>query len=209
MAFENLTSRIKNTVNNFKEDQAQKKINEEARKQKIISGQIEPIQVIVNLEPSENAFAEFVAKRMAIVDNVIENTVSRSKKKGVITRAVVGGVLLGPLGAVGGAATAGNKGTSRTSQQTISKLEIIDNGSLVLTNKRIIFLGRSTLTLPYEKLLSVSFGKTLLGNKLVVKYDGMLKDEHFILNGEKAKDIELYYHGINKHLLLDKISVNR
>lgn len=202
MAFEKFTSSIKKKINDYKDEQARKKAEEEARQQKILSGQIEPVQVVVSLEPNEKAYVELAAKRMAIVDRVIEKTVSKSKKKGVVTRAVVGGALLGPLGALGGAATAGSKGNATTTQETVSKMEAVDSGSLVLTNKRLMFVGQNIVSLPYSKLIAVSFANTLGGKKLMVKYEGMLKDENYVVSGEKAKDTELYYKGITSKLML-------
>lgn len=204
MAFEKFTAGVKKRINDYKDEQARKKAEEEARQQKILAGEIEPVQVIVNLEPNEKAYAEFGAKRMAVVDRVVEKTVSKSKKKGVVTRAVVGGVLLGPLGALGGAATAGSKGNSTTTQETVSKLEAVDTGSLILTNKRLVFMGQNLVSLPYDKLLAVSFAGSMGGKKLIVKYEGMLKDEHYVVSGEKAKDTELYYKGITEKLLIQE-----
>lgn len=204
MAFEKFTAGVKKKINDYKDDQARKKAEEEARQQKILAGEIEPVQVIVNLEPNEKAYAEFGAKRMAVVDRVVEKTVSKSKKKGVVTRAVVGGVLLGPLGALGGAATAGSKGNSTTTQETVSKLEAVDTGNLILTNKRLVFMGQNLVSLPYSKLLAVSFANSMGGKKLIVKYEGMLKDEHYVVSGDKAKDTELYYKGITDKLMLQE-----
>lgn len=120
----------------------------------------------------------------------------------MITRAVVGGVLLGPLGAVGGAATAGSKNNSTTTQETVSRLQQVDKGSLIFTNKRMMFIGTGVVSLPYDKLIAVSFGSTMTGKKITVKYEGMLKDEHYVISGDKAKDTELYYRGITEKLLL-------
>ena len=204
MAFEKLTSNIKKKINDYKDEQARKKAEEEARQQKILSGQIEPVQVVVGLEQNEKAYVELGAKHMAVVDRIIEKTVGKTKKKGVVTRAVVGGVLLGPLGALGGAATAGSKGNSTTTQETVSKLEVVDNGSLILTNKRLMFVGQNVVSLPYSKLVAVSFGNSMTGKKLFVKYEGMLKDEQYVISGDKAKDTELYYKGITDKLLLSE-----
>ena len=113
-------------------------------------------------------------------------------------------MLLGPLGALGGAATAGSKGNSTTTQETVSKLEVVDNGSLILTNKRLMFVGQNVVSLPYSKLVAVSFGNSMTGKKLFVKYEGMLKDEQYVISGDKAKDTELYYKGITDKLLLSE-----
>lgn len=215
MAFEKFTSNMKKRINDYKDEQARKKAaeaarqqkmlaEEEARQQKILSGAIEPVQLTINLDPNEKAYADFGAKRMAIVDRIIEKTVTKSKKKGVVTRAVVGGVLLGPLGALGGAATAGSKGNSTTTQETVSKVETVDSGTLLLTNKRIMFMGQNIVSLPYSKLLAISFEDTVGGKKMIVKYEGMLNHEHYVVNGEKAKDTELYYRGITDKLLLQE-----
>ena len=206
MVFDNLQASIKKKVKNYKDEQARKKAEEEARQEKILSGDIEPIKVVVSLEPQEKAYVELSAKRMAVVDRIVEKTTGKTKKKGVVGRAVVGGVLLGPLGALGGAATAGSKGNSTTTQHTASKMEVVDDGSLVLTNKRLMFIGQNIVTLPYNKILAVSFTNNISGKKLLVKYEGMLKDEQYAVSGEKAKDTELYYQGITKNLMLRETS---
>jgi hypothetical protein len=213
MAFKEFRARYKVAATEYKEKQALKRATTEARKQAIkaaeearieaiLSGNIEPIQVVVNLQLDEKAYADFGAKRMAVVDSIIEKTVGKSKKKGVVTRALVGGVLLGPLGAVGGAATAGSKNDSVTTQQTVSKLQVVDTGSLIFTNKRIVFVGNNVLSLTYDQLVAVNFDKTRAGAKLNLKYEGMLKGEHFIVGGDKARDTELYFKGITEKLLL-------
>jgi hypothetical protein len=213
MAFKEFRARYKAAAAEYKEKQALKKATAEAQKQAmkaaedariqaILSGNINPVQVVVNLQPDEKAYADFGAKRMGIVDTVIQKTVGKSKKKGVLSRAVVGGVLLGPLGAVGGAATAGSKNNSVTTQQTVSKLQIVDTGSLIFTNKRIVFVGNNVLSLKYDQLIAVNFDKTRTGMKLHLKYEGMLESEHFVVGGEKAKDTELYFKGITEKLLV-------
>lgn len=191
-----LLDKIKGSVDSYRADQEQKRSDEESRKQKILSGNIEPIAINFNLDSGEKAFLELKAERMALVTT----TVVHEKKKGVIGRAVVGGLLLGPLGALGGAATAGSQSTHKNTE----KVGRIDSGKLVFTNKRVIFVGKEAFSLPYSEVLAVGFSSnSFLGsNKLELKYQGMKGGEYFAVSGSRAADTELYYKGITTHLKL-------
>lgn len=172
---------------------------EKERQQKILTGNIKPIVVSMNLRPDEKAYLELSAIRMASVDSVIEHSVGKSKKKGgnVVGRAIVGGVLLGPVGALGGAVTAKSKNSSTTTQQVVSKIEKVDSGQLILTNKRFIFLGNNNvISLTYPEIIATSFS----GNNATIKYSGMLNSEHYVVHGPTATDTQLYYSGITQHI---------
>lgn len=195
-----LTDKLKKAVSDYQADKAQKRADEEQRQNKILAGNIAPISILVNLEPNEVAYLELPANRMATVERIEEYTTGKTKKKGVLTRAVVGGVLLGPLGALGGAATAGSKGNSKTIQKTVSRVERVDTGKLIFTNKRLVFLGNYVFSLPYQNIVGAEFSGGLGGSKLALKYQEMLNGEHFILSGPNAKDSELYYKGITANL---------
>lgn len=181
------------------EEKARQVALEEARQQKILAGNIKPITVSMNLQADEKAYLELSANRMASVDSIIEHSVGNDKKKGgsVVGRAIVGGVLLGPLGALGGAATAKSKNSSTTTQQVVSKMEQVDSGRLILTNKRFIFVGNNNvISLTYPEIIATSFS----GNNATIKYNGMLNSEHFVVHGPAASDTQLYYSGITQHI---------
>ena len=185
-----------------KEEKARQVALEQARQQKILAGDIAPIVVSVNLQPDEVAYLGLTARRMASVDSIVEQTVGKSKKKHVVGRAVVGGVLLGPLGALGGAATAGSKNKSTTTQQTVSSMKQVDSGQMLLTNKRFIFIGNNNIiSLTYPEIIATSFN----GSKASIKYDGMLNSEYFEVFGPTANDTPLYYKGITQHIVKSAI----
>lgn len=201
-----IIANISNRYQKFREDQAKKKeetrkleekrkLEEDARVNKILSGEIAPISTNFNLEKDEICYFLISAKRMAIIDHIQEYTENKIKKKGVIGRAIVGGVLLGPLGALGGAATAGSKGKTTVHQKVVPTLEMIDNGLLALTNKRVLFIGSNMISLLYESIPLVEFpSKT----KVIIKYPAMERGEYFEINGPNVKDIEIYYKGIRR-----------
>lgn len=203
MGFKDFTNKIQKAAQDYKEHQVEKKEAEDARQQSILAGQIAPVQVNFNLLPGEQAYLSLSAKRMANVDHVIEKTTGKTKKKGVITRGVVGGVLLGPVGMVAGAATAGSRVNTQTVQETTTKHEVVDSGTLLFTNQRLIFAGNNIMALPYQNILAYSFnGNKMTGFKFAFKYENMLPNEQFVVSGEAAKDAELYYKGITAHLLV-------
>lgn len=175
---------------------------EQVRQQKILAGDIRPIAVSMNLQADEKAYLELSANRIASVDSIVEHSVGKSKKKGVVGRAIVGGVLLGPLGALGGAATAKSKNSSTTTQQVVSNMERVDSGQLILTNKRFIFVGNNNvISLTYPEIIATSFN----GNKATIKYNGMLNSEYFEVHGPTANDTQLYYSGITQHIVKSAI----
>ncbi|GEM_PF-955502 len=192
-----LFDKAKEAYKQHQDEKARLAAAEEARKQKILNGELVPLTVTTNLQPNEVAYLELTARRMASVDSVIQETVGKSKKKHVVGRAVVGGVLLGPLGALGGAATAGSKQASVTTEKTVSEIKLVDSGQVLFTNQRFIFLGNndSVISLPYAEIVAAGFS----GKQVKLKYAGMLSGEYYEVFGNGAKDTELYYTGITQH----------
>lgn len=178
-----------------------KKAAAEAHKQSIVDGNIEPIVPSIKLKQGERAYVEFSAKRRAIVTTTVQRTVEKTKKKGGITRAVVGGALLGPVGAVVGATTAKSKGNSIGYTEDIESLNDIDQGIFVLTDQRMLFVGQEIVSIPYDELIGVKFENTITGAEISVKYAGMLKGEQYFLSGKEAKLSKMYYQAITEKLL--------
>ena len=177
-----------------------KKAAAEAHKQSIIDGDIKPIVPSVNLKSGEKAYVEFSAKRRAIVTTTIQRTVEKTKKKGGITRAVVGGALLGPVGAVVGATTAKSKGNSVGYSENVENLSNIDEGVLLFTNQRLLFVGQEITSIPYDELVGIKIDNTITGAEISVKYAGMLKGEQYFISGKEAKLSKLYYQAITEKL---------
>lgn len=172
-----------------------------ARQKNIAAGNFQGIKSTINLQPKEEAFIELPAVRMASVESVIQETVGTSKKKHGITRTVVGGVLLGPVGAVAGAATAGGTSKSTTVQRTVSSMQQIDTGILVFTNMRMIFMGnKNIISLTYPEIVATGFSNMAA----TIKYAGMMDGEYYVLQGPQAGDAQHYYTGITTAKLLGK-----
>jgi hypothetical protein len=154
------------------------------------------------LGAGEAAYAVFPAKRQALVERIQEFTTGRSKKSGGISRAIVGGVLLGPVGAVVGGATAGSKINTRTHQIRSEVLTPIDKGEVLLTNRRMLFVGNEIVSMPYGNLLSISLHRInrlmLKGYRLDVKYEAMKKGECYLLEEETGGDFQRSYESVTK-----------
>lgn len=171
------------------------------RKELILAGAIEPIKVSAKLRPKEKAYIVINAKRTAAIDRTVEVTSGKSKRKGVLTRGIVGGVVFGPVGALAGAVTAGSKTNSKTTQKTTTKFEFIDAGELIFTNQRVLFVGnKEIISLPYNTLIDYKFGRGLLGRTFEPRYEGMLSHESYVLSGPTAHEAELFYRGITLNL---------
>jgi hypothetical protein len=208
MGFKNIANKLSQSAQDYadkqkvlKQEREEEKerlvLAEQERKNRILNGDIQPINLFINLNQDEKPYAEFNAKRLAMVEEVVQHTTVKTKKKGVASRAIVGGVLLGPLGALGGAATAGSKGNSVTTQNVTQSVKAVDTGQLILTNQRVLFIGNNIVSIPYGNILAFSFESRLKGIELLtLKYPEMLPSESYAITGSTAKDAELYYMGI-------------
>jgi len=201
-----VSSKIKENYQQMKVDIAQKKAdddakalvkkeNELARKIAISSGNILPIIVNCNLQENENAYISYPAQRVALVSHTV--TTQIHKRKGTVGRAIVGGVLLGPLGALGGAVTAGSK--TKVNEKTTEKSEVIDTGSLILTNKRTLFIGKNqVVSMQNEKTLNILVDDGFSTRKVTIQYPEMMKGEAYKISGPDIKDLDLYIEGMKK-----------
>jgi hypothetical protein len=218
MNFSNIKSLIKTKSQRFKSylEQKQKeraanikRLNEErrieeekerVRKEKLEKGLIQPIQVTMNLQENEKAYAMYRAKRYAYVTYNYEKTTGKNVKKGVAGRSLVGGILFGVPGAIIGGATAGSKYESKTEQYTREYLELIDQGNFILTNKRLLFIGgKNVVNLSHDEILSI---ERYSNRKYSIKYTAMLDREYFELSGDHTEELNLYYKAVttNKDL---------
>lgn len=176
----------------------------EERKELILAGAIEPIDVSAKLKRGEKAYISLNAKRTASIDHQVEITKGGSKRKGVLTRGVVGAVITAPtgfglVGGILGAATAGSRTKSQTTQKTVTKFEFIDAGELIFTNQRVLFVGnKEIISLPYDALIDYKFGRNLLGRTFEPRYEGMLSHESYVLSGPAAKEAPLFFEGIQR-----------
>ncbi len=195
-------------INDYQKEMEEIKIKEQKEEEeliaKIISGNIPPVTLdfAVKFDPKEVPYISYSANRKALIEYIEEHTEGKSQKTGVFGRAIVGSVLLGPVGMLAGAATAGGKQKSTTTQKKIEVTDVVDVGQLILTNKRLLFIGKGVLSLPYKEIISASFDTS--DEEIYLKYAGMLKDEHFdlSLSGPSSKYAKYYFEGITKHLLL-------
>jgi hypothetical protein len=179
----------------------------EERKELILAGNIEPIAVSTKLQKNEKAYTVIKAKRTATIDEVVEHTTGQSKRKGVLSRGVVGAVITAPLGlslvgGIVGAATAGNKTNSKTTQKIVTKYQIVDTGELIFTNRRMLFMGnKEIISLDYDDLIDYKFGRNLLGHTFAPRYHEMLPHESFLLSGPSAAEAGLFFEGITQNLV--------
>ena len=192
MAKESFSDRFKSALVNQLADVANKTAIEDESVIEAREGKLKPLEVKIALNLGEAAFTEYPCKRTATVDRIEEKTVSSTKKKGVLGRAVVGGALVGGVGAIVGAVSAGSKTNAKTTQETVSSEETLDQGHLYFTNSRLLFVGNEIVSVDYKSLISIEFKMTLAGCRMELKYPGMLKNETFVIPGRdglNAKDM--------------------
>lgn len=185
-------NKTKQMIDDKKKEMEDKKAAEAARILSIKEGNFDPIDVEFTLEDGEEAYLKIPAERFAKVETVVQQTFENTKRKGTLGRAVVGGVLLGPLGAVAGAATAKKQTTGHTSEEVISSIKSQGAGTLLFTNKRFLFVASNILSIPYTDVVSVEFKL----NRAYIHYNGMMDSEYFQLKCSFLPDLPYYYEGI-------------
>jgi hypothetical protein len=198
MKLKDLTSSLKQSAQSYKDSKDEKAQLELARQNEIASGRIEPIETAIKLLEGEKAYIVLPARKMANIETTVSHTTGKTKKKHGISRAIVGGVLLGPIGAGVGAVTAGGKTNSKTTHQKITQLGVVDNGSLILTDQRAIFIGNEVNSITYKQMLTLDLAGKPNYRKLEMKYEGMAPGEHYIVNGHLSKDLPFYLKGIKQ-----------
>ncbi len=156
----------------------------------------------VKLEADEQVYAEFKAYRAG--------NVASFKTKGAGVGLGIGAV---GVGVGGGESVAGKK------------FQVVATGQLLLTNKRMIFVGDSFVQIPYNTIHVINFKKSSqttkykwqqLWNKtkgnpfaqysiptfrktfiMTVLYDGGLDNEQYMVTSKNAREIEVTYDTVS------------
>lgn len=160
----------------------------------ILSGKLKPIQSSINLKDGEHAYYEFETDRIADREH------TTSHQTGYARSPLIKGGLL-----------RGNTQISTTVTQSHRyKNEVVDHGVMIITNLRILFLGKEAVSIYYPELLSIHFPNPAKPHypdiKLTmdVRYPKMLKNESYILHDPQP---ELYFRGIMRNIKKDKSDV--
>jgi hypothetical protein len=127
-----------------------------------------PPEVPFNLFPQERAIysdSATIVYRGGTREVPFGHDSGISKTSGGVTGAIVGGLLLGPVGAVAGYA-ASNKKTVTNTKSAMTRREAIieaEPGTLSVTNQRLVFIGEKGLTIETrtEAILQISVVATL------------------------------------------------
>lgn len=185
------TNQISNTLADQKVKYEDKKEQERKRRFAILSGNIKPIQISFHLKAGEHAYFQIKADRMADRDYVESHTTGDARSP-----FIQGGLLRGNTSI-----------STETRQERITKTEIIDSGELLLSNIRMLFIGKEVISIPYDDILSVEFfpNPRFDTTTISVKYPTMIKNECYDL--EKKNDAKLYYEGIMRLIGWDKSNI--
>lgn len=127
----------------------------------IALNQLKEIQpsIIIKLTEGEKVYGEFVVNHAPRLASVTSTSDINQHKAGGIARALGGGLIAGPIGAVAGAMTAGVRGTTETMATTTKDNQIIDQGLLFFTSDRILFIGQDITSIPYSLIVLARFEK--------------------------------------------------
>lgn len=199
-------SKTKESIADQKAKYDEQKEQERKRRFSILSGNIKPIQSSFHLQPEEHAYCEIKADRMADNQYLVSYTTGITEKQGVIGRSIAGSLIYGKAGAVIGGTTARGVTTSTTSQERKTRTETIDNGTLLFTNKNILFVGKEVVKIPYDEILSIEFNPISFNStSMIVKYPTMVKNESYKV--DMNTHIDLYYQGVMRTIGKDKSKV--
>lgn len=176
---------------------------------------LQPIQpsIAVTLQPDEEVYGEYKAIRGGFVDSFT------NKSGNGLLRAAAGGVLFGGAGAVVGAVT----GSRNSESVADKKYQLVDLGKLLITNKRIVFVGQGFIQIPHGTAHTLGFQKASfsqieqyrkMANKkaktfkdislwripsfrkpivLSMLYEGGLNGEEYIITDKKADEAKDCY----------------
>jgi hypothetical protein len=106
------------------------------------------------LEADEKAI--FVGSALRVYDDgTYESPIGKvtSKTSGGLPGALLGGLLLGPVGAVAGYAVSKKTTTTAPLRTLTLKKEKRDSGKLVITSKRLVFLGSEVVSISMSSVL--------------------------------------------------------
>lgn len=201
----NIKKQVNETITEQKAKYEAEKDQERKRRFAILSGNLKPIKTSFHLNEGEHAYFEFQTKRFADNEYLQTNTTGNTKRKGTVKRALVGDLLFGKVGAVIGGVTGGSETNYQTSQQRITKTEVIDTGTMILTNKRILFVGKEIVSIPYKDIIATEFTSSLMNSCMIIKYPNMLKNEQYSTG--LAAEVELHYKGIMRFIKRDTSNV--
>jgi hypothetical protein len=176
--------KIKTT--NQREEYELKKEHERKRRFNILSGNITPIETSYHLNDGEQAYFEFDTKRLANREYIESSNTGKARNP-----LIQGGLLRGNV----------KINTTITQERRTEKLETIDRGTMLFTNKQMIFLGNEVVSIPYSEIYSIDFDFLAM----YPKYQGMLKGECYSLGYEP--DVKFYYYGIMRKIGRDKSKI--
>ena len=165
----------------------------------IASGHLRVITPNTSLWEGERAIVQYGARRL----KVVETSFTQPGRKHVVGGAALGGVLAGPLGALGGAAT--SKAQPRNMVRTERK--IVNNGALIFTDHRLLFVSsrkhfspQSHLTIKYGEVSRALFTTRqflqVRRMQLTLTFKNLRPEETFIIDGTEIDDAMAYYNGI-------------
>lgn len=156
----------------------------------IALNQLKEIQpsIIIKLTEGEKVYGEFVVNHAPRLASVTSTSDINQHKAGGIARALGGGLIAGPIGAVAGAMTAGVRGTTETMATTTKDNQIIDQGLLFFTSDRILFIGQDITSIPYSLIVLARFEK--------LNFQESEKFRKMIMN---SKNLESYRQPFSKY----------
>lgn len=177
----------------------QQSVADQLRRGVIARGHLRAISLDTSLWEGESAIVQYRARRL----KVGESSFTQPGRNHVASSAVVGGVLLGPVGAQGGATT--SKAQSRNMVRTERK--IVNNGALIFTDHRLLFVSsrkqsspQSHLTIKYGEVSRALFTARpflqVRRMQLTLSFKSLRPDEAFFIDGPDIDDAMAYYNGI-------------
>jgi len=177
---------------------------ERKRRHLILSGNIMPITTDLNLKEGEQAFYQVSVSRLADMDYIETHSIGKEKKKGVVTRALVGDIIFGPAGAIIGGASAGSKIQTTSTQLRVTRTEQIDSGTLVFTNNRVVFMGNEIIALNFDDIISFDAQNSYLLN---IRYPNMHKNERYKFRESNTNEAKIHYLGLMRKIGRDKTTI--
>ncbi len=193
-----LWKRLSMAIDKSKEKRRALEIAEKQRIETIRQGRMSEVTTAnINFGKTEKAYyllnvARYADMPVLQVDNNI-----KTKKSGVLSGALIGGMAGGMAGAeIGASLMARDQSKTTTNIISSTQAKLMSKGQMVFTNKRVLYIGREVVSVPYKELLRIEIFPGRTHHTITLLRENMTQGEFYLSFDKKRTDILYYLEGV-------------